>query len=458
MASSGKEICRSSTLSGGIIKLIYPITLLISFIFASDQIPAPQQEHPIIFTGATIHTVSNGVLENAEILFDGGKIISVGHNLSVMYRIERIDAKGKHIFPGLISAVSTLGLQEIGAVRATHDYAEVGSINPNVRANVSYNPDSELIPISRSNGILLALSVPRSGRISGTSSLMMLDGWTWEDATLKHPVGLHLFWPSMKEPKKDKGEKKDKTKKDSRLKSIQKIDDLIQESRAYLKLKETESSSYKHDLRLEGMLPVLMGGIPVFIHANEVRQIEAAVYWADRQNLDMVLVGGKDSWRTTKLLKDREIPVIYTQTHSTPMRRFENYDQAFTTPFQLYAAGVKFCISNSESTFQTPHIRNLPYHAAKAASYGLPWEEALRSITLSTAEILGVEERVGSLDAGKDATFFIANGDILDIRTQVERAYIQGREIDLSDRHKMLYEKYKVKYQQQGLLKEPVSE
>jgi imidazolonepropionase-like amidohydrolase len=166
----------------------------------------------------------------------------------------------------------------------------------------------------------------------------------------------------------------------------------------------------------------------------------------------MVLVGGKDSWRTTKLLKEREIPVIYTQTHSTPMRRFENYDQAFTTPFQLFKAGVKFCISNSQSTFQTPHIRNLPYHAAKAASYGLPWEEALRSITLSTAEILGVEERVGSLDAGKDATFFIANGDILDIRTQVERAFIQGREIDLSDRHKMLYEKYKVKYQQQGLL------
>ena len=182
-------------------KLIYPTTLLISFIFASDQIPGPPQDHPIIFTGATIHTVSHGVLENAEILFDGGKIISVGHNLSAMYKIEKIDATGKHIFPGLISAGSTLGLQEIGAVRATRVYAEVGRINPNVRANVSYNPDSELIPISRSNGILLALSVPRSGRISGTSSLMMLDGWTWEDATLKHPVGLHLFWPSMKVPK-----------------------------------------------------------------------------------------------------------------------------------------------------------------------------------------------------------------------------------------------------------------
>ena len=437
-------------------KFIIPLTLLFNFIFTSDQIPGPPQDHPIIFTGATIHTVSHGVLENAEILFDGGKIISVGHNLSAMYRIEKIDAKGKHIFPGLISAGSTLGLQEIGAVRATRDYAEVGSINPNVRANVSYNPDSELIPISRSNGILLALSVPRSGRISGTSSLMMLDGWTWEDATLKHPVGLHLFWPSMKVSKKDK-EKEDKTEKDSRLKSIQKIDDLIQESRAYLKLKESGSSSYKHDLRLEGMLPILTGDIPVFIHANEVRQIEAAVYWADRQNLEMVLVGGKDSWRTTTLLKEREIPVIYTQTHSTPMRRFENYDQAFTTPFQLYAAGIKFCISNSESTFQTPHIRNLPYYAAKAASYGLPWEVALRSITLSTAEILGVEEMVGSLESGKDATFFIADGDILDIRTQVERAFIQGREIDLSDRHKMLDEKYRKKYQQKGLLEKPSS-
>ncbi len=452
MESFRKEIRRSPQLSGGIMKLIYSMTLLFTLIIASDQIPASDQDHPIIFTGATIHTISHGVLENGEILFDGGKIISVGHNLSAMYRIEKIDATGKHIFPGLISAGSTLGLQEIGAVRATRDYAEVGSINPNVRANVSYNPDSELIPISRSNGILLALSVPRSGRISGTSSLMMLDGWTWEDATLKHPVGLHLFWPSMKVSKSDNAEKKDKTDKDLRLKSIQKIDDLIQESRAYLKLKESESSSYKHDLRLEGMLPVLTGDIPVFIHANEIREIEAAMYWADRQNLDMVLVGGKDAWRTTTLLKEREIPVIYTQTHSTPMRRFENYDQAFTTPFQLYEAGVKFCISNSESPFQPPHIRNLPYHAAKAASYGLPWEEALRSITLSTAEILGVEERVGSLESGKDATLFIADGDILDIRTQVERAYIQGREIDLSDRHKTLYKKYNVKYQQRGLI------
>ena len=434
-------------------KLVLPILFLLSLIFSSDQVPAAEQDHPILIKGATIHTVSHGILENAEIIFDRGKIIDVGYQLSAMYRVERVDASGKHIFPGLISAGSTLGLQEIGAVRATRDYAEVGSLNPNVRANVSYNPDSELIPISRSNGVLLALSVPRSGLVSGMSSLMMLDGWTWEDATLKHPVGLHLFWPSMDQPKKKREEKKkEHDKKDSKLKAIQKVDDLVQEARAYLKLKENNSASYKHDLRLDGMLPVIKGDIPVFIHANEVRQIEAAVYWADRQNLTMVLVGGKDSWRVTDLLKERDIPVIYTQTHSTPMRRFESYDQAFITPSQLYEAGVKFCISNSESPFQTPHIRNLPYHAAKAASYGLPFEEALRSITLSTAEILGMADQAGSLEAGKDATFFIADGNILDVRTEVTAAFIQGKQIDLNDRHKMLYTKYQEKYRQKNLL------
>ena len=433
-------------------KIIFKIFFFISFVLSSDQIPAPDQDNPIMIKGATIHTVSHGTLEKAEIIFDKGKIISVGHQLTAPDGTEIMDASGLHIFPGLISTGSTLGLQEIGAVRATRDYAEVGDINPNVRANVSYNPDSELIPISRSNGILLALSIPRSGLISGMSSLMMLDGWTWEDATLIHPVGLHIFWPYMNLPKPQSGKKKDENEKDMRLKSIQRIDDLLQDSRAYLKLKDSGSSSYKHDLRLEGMLPVITGNIPVFIHANEVRQIEAAVYWADRQNLAMVLVGGKDSWRVIEILKEREIPVIYTQTHSTPMRRFENYDQAFITPVQLFEAGIKFCISNSESPFQTPHIRNLPYHAAKAASYGLPWDEALRSITLSSAEILGVGDLVGSLEVGKEATFFIADGDILDVRTKVHKAFIQGKQIDLNDRHKMLYTKYQEKYRQKDLL------
>ncbi len=422
------------------------ITIFISFLIASDQIPSADQDHPILLKNATVHTISNGIKKNTDILFDSGKIIAIGKNLNLPVDTEVINTTNKHIFPGLISASTVLGLQEIGAVRATRDYAEVGDFNPNVRANVSYNPDSELIPISRSNGVLLALSIPRSGLISGQSSLMSLDGWTWEDATFKHPVGLHLFWPSMNIPKNKKN--KSNSKDDKRLASIQKIDNIFDESRSYLKLKISNSQSFKHNLKLEGLIPVLNNEIPIFIHANEVRQIEAAVYWSIRQDVKMILVGGKDSWRVTDLLKDNNIPVIYTQTHSTPSRRFENFDQSFTTPNQLYRAGVKFCISNSESSFQTPHIRNLPYHAAKAGSYGLPWSEAIRSITLSTAEILGVNDRVGSIDIGKNATLFIADGDILDVRTQVEQVFIDGKKVDMSDRHKVLFDKYQKKYQQ----------
>tara|TARA_B100001115_G_C15846674_1_gene426997 strand:+ start:2099 stop:3397 length:1299 start_codon:yes stop_codon:yes gene_type:complete len=423
------------------------IIILISFLVASDQIPSADQDHPILLENATIHTVSNGIKKNTDILFDDGIIIAIGNELNLPDNTEIINSTNKHVFPGLISASTVLGLQEIGAVRATRDYAEVGDFNPNVRANVSYNPDSELIPVSRSNGILLALSIPKSGIISGQSSLMSLDGWTWEDATFKHPVGLHLFWPSMNIPKNNKKDKSN-TKKDRRLTSIQKIDNIFDESRSYLKLKNSNSPSFKHNLKLEGLSPVLNNEIPIFIHANEVRQIEAAVYWSIRQNVKMILIGGKDSWMVSDLLKENDISVIYTQTHSTPSRRFENFDQSFTTPNQLFEAGVKFCISNSESSFQTPHIRNLPYHAAKAGSYGLPWSEAIRSITLSTAEILGVDDQVGSLDIGKNATLFIADGDIMDVRTQVEQVFIDGKKVDMSDRHKLLFNKYQKKYQQ----------
>jgi imidazolonepropionase-like amidohydrolase len=434
--------------------LLYYLNLIfiVNFLFSSDQIPGDIQKQAIIIKGATLHTVSDGIFENLDLLFKDGRILSIGENIPINSEVKVINAIDKHVFPGLISAISTLGLQEIGAVRATRDYAEVGELNPNVRANVSYNPDSEIIPISRSNGVLLALSVPRSGIISGTSSLMMLDGWTWEDATFKHPVGLHLFWPSMNKSKNKKNKEKQKNK-NPELIEIQKIDDLFQVAHAYLMLKENNSKSFKHDLRLEGILQVIENQLPVFIHANEVRQIEAAIYWADKQNIEMILVGGKDSWKVTTLLKEKNIPVIYTQTFSTPMRRFEAYDQTFITPMILFNEGVKFCISNSESPFQTPHMRNLPHYAAKAGSYGLPWDIALRSITLSTAEILSVDDKVGSLEVGKDATIFIADGDILDVRTQVSRAFIKGREIDLSDRHKMLDSKYRTKYKQKGILK-----
>ena len=424
------------------------ILIIINTTICSDQIPGIQQDKSILLQGGTLYTVSNGILEDTDLLFESGIIKKIGKNIQLNdINIDSIiDVSGLNIYPGLISSISTLGLQEIGAVRATRDYAEVGEINPNVRANVSYNPDSELIPISRSNGILLALSVPRSGIISGQSSLMMLDGWTWEDATLKHPVGIHLFWPRMgiKTGYKNKISKKEQ--KIQQLRSIQKIDDLFNLVRAYKESKNQDDLLQKIDLKLESMLPVINKEIPIFIHANEARQIESAIRWSVHQNINMVLVGAKDSWRVTSILKKYDIPVIYTQVMSNPMRRFEDYDQTFKTPLILYNENIKFCISNSESSFQTPHIRNLPYHAAKSISYGLPEDIGLRSITLSAAEILGVDDKIGSLEIGKQATLFITDGDIMDIRTNVLQAYIQGKTIDMNDRHKMLFEKYKKKY------------
>ncbi len=422
---------------------IYLILLLFSSkIYTSDQIPGIAQNKPILLKGGILHTIENGTMYNVDLLFDNGTIQEIGNEVIVPDNTKVINIKGKHVYPGLISACSTLGLQEIGAVRATRDYAEVGSINPNVRANVSYNPDSELIPISRSNGILTSLVVPRSGLISGQSSLMMLDGWTWEDATFRHPIGIHIFWPRVNFNKK----KLKTNKKDSKQELIQNIDNYFLETLAYSKIKQKDDLTFKHDLKLDAMEQVVLGKLPLFVHANEISQIESAVYWAKRQNIKIIIVGGKDSWRLVGLLKENNIPVIYTQTFSTPGRRYESFDQSYKTPSILFEEGVKFCISNSESPFQTPHIRNLPYYAAKAASYGLPWDEALRSITLSTAEILGVQKRIGSLSIGKDATLFISDGDILDVRTNVEMAFINGRSVDLSDHHKDLYNKYQKKY------------
>lgn len=430
---------------------------LLTVLIASDQIPAPVQDHPILLKNGFIHTVSNGTIENGSILFNNGKITRVGKTITAPANTEVIDLQGRHVYPGLIAAVSSMGLVEINAVKATVDYAETGSLNPNVRANVSYNPDSEIIPVTRSNGVLLANVVPSSGLISGQSSLMMLDGWTWENATLEHPTGLHLNWPRMGLNLDPEAKKSLKKQAEERQKRLQELDDLMHQVRAYTKLRNSNPKKgpnyHGQDLRLESMIPFVERDKPIFIHANEIRQIEAAVHWATRQDVKIIIVGGRDAWRLTKLLKDQNVPVIYESVLSLPIRRYEDYDQVYKTPAMLQEAGVRFCISSSGRAFETAHQRNLPYQAAMASAFGLSKDAALRSITLSVAEILGVDDKVGSLAVGKDATLFIADGDPLEIRTNVEQCYIQGKKIDMDDRHKILYRKYQQKYQQLGLIK-----
>ena len=430
------------------------IFLLTLTVFANEQIPAPPQKNPIILKNGFIHTISNGVIEGS-ILFNKGKIIRIAKYITPPKDCEVIDLNGKHVYPGMIAAVSGLGLVEINAVAVTNDHSERGDFNPNVRTNVAFNPDSEIIPTTRSNGILIANVIPASGLVSGQSSVMMLDGWTWENATLSSPSGLHINWPNMNSRSRTENDKK-------RLKAAkQQLDDLekmIKDARAYARLRQTKSRSaenyHNEDLRWESMIPYVEKKLPIFIHANEIRQIEASISWANRHKLKIVIVGGKDAWRTTDLLVKNKIPVIYEGVTSLPFRRFEDYDQAYKTPSILYEKGVQFCISDYGYAGRAEQIRNLPYQASMAASYGLPKEAAFRAVTLSVAEILGIDKEVGSLEEGKDATLFISDEDPLEIRTNIIQAYIQGKKIDMGDRHKSLYSKYKEKYRQLDILKE----
>lgn len=420
---------------------------------ASKQKPAGPQIQPIALTGGTVHTVSGGVLEGATVLFESGVITGIGTDLVLPENTRTIDVTGKHVYPGLIAAPTTLGLTEIGSVRATQDNVEIGDVTPSVRAVTAVNPDSEYFPVARANGILTALTMPSGGLISGLSSLIALDGWTTEGMTLEATVGLHVRWPSYRVfdfPGADSREEQTRARREG----LTRLRDAFREARAYMIAKEAESGGgpfHPSDLGWESMIPVLKKELPVFIHASEEKQIHAAIDWALAEDLRIVLVGGADVWRVTHRLKENDIPVIIGAVHYLPARRWEAYDAPFTNALKLHEAGLDFCIGERQVWLEGgggSNVRNLPYHAATAAAYGLPKEEALKSVTLYPARILGVEDRLGSLETGKDATLIVTDGDPLEIMTQVEQAFIQGRPVDISSKHTDLYDKYRARLEQ----------
>jgi imidazolonepropionase-like amidohydrolase len=419
-------------------------------IAAGAEVPAPPQDHPIAITGATIHTVSGAVIEHGVILFDKGTITAIGTDVTLPSGTETIDASGKHVYPGMIDARTVLGLTEIDAVRMTQDINEAGNINPNIRAEVAMNPESELIPVTRANGITMAVTMPSGSLLSGSAALIMLDGWTWEDMTFQAPVGMVVGWPQMTVTHGWWEKRSDEDQKKERDKAIGELKNAFKEARAYLTAKKAEGGSsipyHKTDLRWEALKPVIDREIPVMVDAEEIQQIEAAVAWADQEDIKMVILGGYDSWRAAELLKVKNIPVIVNPIMRLPWRRWEQYDMGQSLPKKLYDAGVKFCIAGEAGA---SNERNLPYHAAMAAGHGLPKDEALKAVTLYPAQILGVADRVGSLGVGKDATLIVTDGDPLEITSNVEMEFIQGKKISLASRHTGLYEKYKIKYKQQ---------
>lgn len=411
---------------------------------------APPQDHTIILTGGTIHTVSGETLPGATIVFKQGIITHIGGPIPISGNTETIDATGKHIYPGLIAATTQLGLTEIGAVRATRDTTEVGSFNPEVRAAVAINPDSTLIPVTRSGGVLIAGVLPTGGRIPGRAAIIRLDGWTWEDMTITDNAGLVLSFPQVR-PRADWWKTNPIAKQQERIdKNLAELDEFFARATAYLTDSQTRTSAdatVTHDARFEAMRPYLSidDRAPILVHAQDLDQITAAIAFADRFDLRLIIVGGRDAPLVADLLIDRAIPVIITGVHAFPKRADAPYDEPYTLARRLDDLGVIWCIANSDDSSNT---RNLANDAARAVAYGLDRETAIRSITLAPAEILGIDDRYGSLDVGKSATLIITDGDPLETATHIERAYIDGRLIDLSNKQTKLRDKYRAKYQQ----------
>lgn len=434
--------------------LIFPLN-------GNDNLPTPTPKEDVIISGATIHPITSESFLG-DLYITKGKISrlvkkSDSSKSKIVKPVKIINCEGLHVYPGMIASNSVLGLTEIRAVRATRDMIETGVINPNVRAEVAVNPDSELFPVTRSNGVLHALSVPQSnGLIAGRSALMSLDGWTWEDMVLKSSVGMHIRWPLVPDAEKatNSKQKEDLQKRSKNaLTQLKKIKDSFLKARAYHKAREDKKVPDKTDLRWEAMKPVLDGRMPVFVHVNKISGIRRAVQFSVQENIKIVIVGGSDAWRAVPLLKKNDIPVIVSPVNSLPSRRWEDYDTPMRNPLKLLNGGVRFCIAGPGGSMDAPHERNLPYQAARAAAFGLPKDEALKAVTLYPAQILGVSDRVGSLEVGKDASLIVTNGDPLEVTTDVRMAYIQGSSIDLSNKQTRLYEKYKEKYRQLNLKK-----
>ena len=425
-----------------------------SLILASDQVPSKKQDHPIALIGATIHPVIGDVIENGTILFDNGKIKELGSNVSLPSGTESIDVAGKHIYPGLINADTRLGLLEVGSVPGSRDDYELGAMNPNARAEVALNPDSELLTVVRSHGITVANSFPRGGTISGKSAAIMLDGWTWEDMTLKAPVAMHMNWPRMTLNRAWWNTTSEEDQIKTRKEALEKINMFFDDAKAYMTAKAVSGKAglpnQKVDLRLEAMIPVLKGELPLWIAASEIKQIQSTIDWAESKGIKTVIYGGADTWRLAKELNNMNVPVVISSILEVPSREWEAYDTGYTLPNKLYQAGVKFCIGYSTFAGEQHNVR---YNAAMAVAHGLPVDEGIKSITIYAAEIMGIDDRVGSLEVGKDATLIVTDGNPLEITTTVSMEFIEGRVINLDNKHKRLYRKYTEKYRQKGLLK-----
>ena len=432
-------------------KIIVTLSALVSFtaaVFAQDDVyPAAKQNKKTAIVGATVHVGNGQVIENGTVVFDNGKIVYAGDAAAAPKAENTIDAKGKQVYPGLILPASNLGLQEISGVRGSTDINEIGEFNPSVRSIAAYKAESVIINTLRLNGILLAHTIPGGQLIAGQSSVVQLDAWNFEDAAYKTDMGMHFYMPSLLSRGGGRGFGRgfggapagDPIKE--ALDKIESVKAIFREAKAY----HQKGADKQINLKLEATKGLFNRTQKLFVHCDQIKQMIVAIDFVKEFGFDVVLVGASESWQIADLLKANNIAVILTQEHSLPTTDDDDIDQPYKAASVLQKAGVLFCLNDDDPQNRG---RNLMFNAGTAAAYGLGKEGALQAITLNAAKILGVADRTGTLEVGKDANIVISEGDILDMKSSIiTDAFIQGRAVAITSKHKQLYDRYKHKYE-----------
>ena len=403
--------------------------------------PSPAQTKKIVISGGTLHIGNGQVIENGTLSIEKGKIKI--ETAAVTGDVERIDATGKHVYPGIIAPNTNMGLVEVSSTKSTADFDELGDMNPSVRSIVAYNTDSKVINTVRSNGVLLAQIVPQGGLISGSSTVVQLDAWNWEDAAYALDNGIHMTFPALiNRPMQMRRRGADSDPVKLGLERIEQGRVFFREAKAYLQ----EKTHAATNLKFEATRGLFDRTKTLYVHCDLVKEMLVAIDFAKEFNFKLVIAGGTDSYMIADILAANNVAVILHEPHALPATDDDAVDQPYKTGAQLQKAGVLFSICQDSGDGYT-QIRNLPFLAGTMSTYGLTKEEALAAITLNPAKIMGIADRTGSLENGKDANIVISTGDILDMKSSVvTHAFIQGRAINLDNKHSQLFNRYKYKY------------
>lgn len=422
--------------------LILNLCMAQTLVFAQANIyPAPAQKGTIAIVGGTIHIGNGQVIENGTIFFSNGKITQVKQGDAIPQDIAVYKASGKHIYPGFIAPANGLGLVDVESVRATRDISETGIINPHVRSIIAYNTDSKIIGTIRSNGVLLSQPAPEGGLISGTSSIVQLDAWNWEDAAYKMDMAIHINWPNSK-PRTSRrgGGLSEEQQKERYQKQMLELQQYFAEAKAYASVEKPQTFNARFDA-LKGLFD---GTKKAMINVDDQKDIIIAVKFFEGFGIKPVLVGANDAVELVSFLKEHQIPVIMRESQALPADEDDDVNLPYKNAKILHDAGVLVGMSINGYWQQ----RNLPFMAGTASAFGLSKEEALATITSNNAKILGIDHLTGTLEVGKDANIIISDGDALDMMTNnITYAFIQGRLINLDNVQKQLYKRYSDKYQ-----------